>query len=98
MRIPLRTLPFLALLAAGALAFGDGAPTLDDPPLPVAVAMKQKKLLTVVAELRSRDVGTWPAEKVAARKRALDLLEQYAIRGVFTLHHELWPRDVPPLI
>lgn len=103
MRIPLKILSLIALLAASAVAAGDesvgsAAPPLAFPPLPVAIAAKQAKLVAVVAELRSRDVRDWSEAKLAARHRALDLLEAYALRGEFTLHHSLWPREIPLFI
>jgi HEAT repeat protein len=83
-----------ALLAGSiASAFGAGESSESEQ-----IAQKQAKLYSVVAELASRDASQLPAEKRAARARAIELLSEYAERGVFTFHHEEWPRSRPLFI
>jgi len=80
-----------ALLAGSiASAFGAGESSESEQ-----IAQKQAKLHSVVAELASRDASQLPAEKRAARARAIELLSKYAERGEFTFHHEEWPRSRP---
>jgi len=102
MRTPWRTLSWIVVLAGSALAFGDETASelaaRFRPTAAQSIAAKQQRLLTVVAELRARDVRDWPAERLAARTRSLDLLERYARRAEFTFHRELWPRESPLFI
>lgn len=98
MRTPLRALSLSALLATAALA--DDAPPRRAFPAPnhAEVVAKQARLRSVVAELSARDVSTARKEWQAARARSLALLSDYAERADFTIHHELWPRELPLFI
>ncbi len=98
MRASWKTLSLVALLAGSAFALADEGSLMQFAPLPAQVAAKQARLRNVVAELRARDVSDRSLATQAARARSLDLLAAYAERGDFTLHHELWPRELPLFI
>ncbi|MBL8843996.1 MAG: HEAT repeat domain-containing protein [Planctomycetes bacterium] len=102
MRTTLRSFSLLLLLAASAAA-GDEtrplvAPPIGPPPLEQQIAALQLRYRTVVAELRSRDLRGLPAERIARRERTLELLADYAERGIFTTSPRPWPQLAPQFI
>ncbi|MBM4016559.1 MAG: hypothetical protein FJ293_16560, partial [Planctomycetes bacterium] len=89
---------FGSSFAIGQVAASSDGKTTEAPSAPEQIAAKQARLSAIIAELRGRRLVGWSMAKLARRAGSLDLLEAYARRGEFTVHHELWPRDQPLFI